>query len=140
MTDTGPSAEGPACPVLTSWHPAMEPVTCSGDNQTVLGNTSRVFLSALIRCCSVPLILWVSSRFHYLCLCLADGGCISVLLNPGCAEHDAIPATKVLKLFLSKADRKAFLILRNNLGRRKADQVILPFNSFLGGRRNISVN
>lgn len=117
VTDMGRSAEGLAGAILTSWHPAMNPVICSGDDHTVQGNTSRVFLSALIRCSSVPLILWVSSRFHYLCLCLADGGCISVQLNPGCAEHDDIPATEVLKLFLSKADRKVFLILRNSLGR-----------------------
>lgn len=103
----GRSAEGPADAVLTSWHPAMNPVTCSGDDHTVLGNTSRVFLSALIRCCSVPLILWVSSRFHYLCLCLAAGGCISVQLNPSCAEHDDIPATKVLKFFSFKSGQQS---------------------------------
>lgn len=73
----------------------------------MLGNTSGVFLSAVIRCCSVPLILWVSSRFHYLCLCLADAGCISVLLNPGCAEHGAIPSHHGFKLISFKRGQES---------------------------------
>lgn len=98
VTEMGPTEVEPACPVLTSCHPAMGRVTCSRGDHTVLRNTSRVFFSALIRCCAVPLILWVSSRFHYLCLCLADAGCISFLLNPGCAEHGAIPSRHGFKL------------------------------------------
>lgn len=83
---------GLARPILASWHPAMERVTCRGGDRTALRNTSRVFFSALIRCCSVALILWVSSRFHYLCLCLADAGCISILLNPGWAGLSVVPS------------------------------------------------
>lgn len=86
---------GPARPILPPWHPAMERVTCRGGDRTALRNTSRVFLSALIRCCSAALSLWVSSRFHYLCLCLADAGCVSILLNPGWDERGAIPSRGV---------------------------------------------
>lgn len=80
-----------SCPQFLWWRRSL---AVEATMQSVLRITSGVFLSAHIRYCSVPLILWVSSRFHSLSLCLADdAGCISAWLNPGCAEHDAISAT-----------------------------------------------